>query len=131
VATAGALREVTVAIDPPDASVDVAGRPVNVNAGGFITISGELGSLHHVRVYKDKIEFRADVAITAKGPIPDKLALPAAKPAGSTVSVAATTPVVKTKEPGPAGTQSTATPTTAKTTTKPPNGDPGPDRDFD
>ncbi|MBK9266681.1 MAG: protein kinase [Polyangiaceae bacterium] len=128
VATAEALREVSVAIDPPDANVEVDGRPVTVNAGGSVTISGELGSAHAVRVYKDKLEFRAEVAITAKGPIPDKLALPATKPAASTLPAVATAPVVKPAVT--ATTQATSTPTTSKTTTKPPTGEPGPDRDF-
>jgi len=131
VATVGVLREVAVAIDPPDASVEVAGRPVHVNSSGFITISGELGSTHPVRVYKDKLESRAEVAITAKGPIPDKLALSGAKAAASTLPVVVATSVVKTKEPAAtATTQATSAPTTSKTTTKPSNGDPGPDRDF-
>jgi hypothetical protein len=134
VAMADAIREVSVTIDPPDATVEVAGRVVTVNGNGTITISGELGSLHPVRIYKDKLEFRTDVAITAKGPMPEKLALPATKPAASTVTAAVTTPVTTTKDPGPGVTtpQPTSPPTqpTTTKTTKPPTGDPGPDRNF-
>jgi serine/threonine-protein kinase len=132
VAMAEALREVTVTIDPPNATVEVAGRVVPVDAHGTITISGELGSLHPVRVYKDKLEVRMDVAITAKGAMPDKLALPGAKPTVSSLSVATTAPVTtKTKDPGSVVTAptTTATPATTKTN-KPPTGETGPDRDF-
>jgi len=130
VSAAAVLREVTVQIDPPDATVEVAGRTVPVSPSGTITISGELGSTYPVRVYKDKLEFRTEVAITAKGPLPEKLALPA-KPAASAVNVAATAPVVKTKDPVVVPT-ATAVPTatTTKTTKPPPGGEPGPDRNF-
>jgi eukaryotic-like serine/threonine-protein kinase len=133
ISAAAALREVTIPIDPPDATVEVAGRVVPVGPNGTITISGELGSSHPVRIYKDKLEFRTEVAIMAKGPVPDKLALPA-KPAASTVAAVVTTTttaptvVAKPKDPGP-GPTTAPTPTTTKTT-KPPPGDPGPVRDF-
>jgi len=137
VGTAEPVREVTITIDPPDATVEVAGRVVNVNPGGTITISGELGSTHPVRIYKDKLEFRTDVAITSRGPLPDKLALPVAKAAASTVTVAMTAPgttnTTKTKDPGAVVTapKSTSTPTPPTTkTTKTSTGEPGPVRDF-
>lgn len=131
VATAAALKEVVIRIDPSDASVEVAGRLVPVSPDGTITISGELGSSHPVRIFKDKLEFRTEVAIMAKGPSPDRLALPA-KPIASTLNVAATVPVVKTKDPVvPPTTTATTTATTATTkTTKTSSGEPGPDRDF-
>lgn len=133
-ATGDSTRDVVVTIDPPDATVEVAGRIVKVSAGGTITITGELGSFHPVRIYKDKLEDRADIIITAKGPVPDKLALSSSKPAGSTVQAAVTTPATtKTKDPGPVVTAaqptSNPTPTTIKTT-KPATGEPGPVRDF-
>jgi hypothetical protein len=131
VSTAGALREVRVMIEPADASVEVNGRVATVNAGGYITISGDLGSKHAVKVFKDKLEQRSDVAITADGAFPDKLALPKEpKLEPPTVPAGAVTPVVKTKDPATPVTTSAPLPTTAKTATKPPNGDPGPDRDF-
>jgi hypothetical protein len=126
------LREVTIQIDPPDATVEVGGRPVPVSPNGTITISGELGSTHPVRVYKDKLEFRTEVAILGKGPVPDKLALPV-KPTASVVNVGVMAPVVKTKDPVVVPTTTaTTTATTTKTTktTKPPTGEPGPDRNF-
>lgn len=134
VSTAGTLREVSVTIDPSDATVEVDGRIVSVNPGGTVTISGELGSVHPVHVYKDKLDLRGDVIITAKGASPDKLALPAAAPTTSTMAVVATPPTNKTKDPGPVvtATQPTSTPqpTTTKTT-KSSSGEQGPDRNFD
>lgn len=129
VSTAAALREVTVQIDPPDATVEVAGRIVPVSPNGTITISGELGSSHPVRIFKDKLEFRTEVAIMAKGPSPEKLALPT-KPAASAANVAVTAPVVKTKDPVVPPTTTAATTATTTKTTKTPPGDPGPDREF-
>ncbi len=136
VSTAGSLREVTVTIDPPDATVEVGGRIVSVNPGGTITISGDAGSVHPVHVYKDKLDLRVDVIISSKGASPDKLSLSAAKPVGSTVAVVATTPTGKTKDPVPTATTPATTPTgpptpTTTKTTKPPTGEQGPDRNFD
>ncbi len=135
VSNAGALREVRVTIEPADASVEVNGRIVTVNAGGYITISGDLGSKHAVKVFKDKLEQRGDVAITADGAFPDKLSLAKdVKVDAPTVPAGTTAAGVKTKDPAtPVTTPAplpTALPTTAKTATKPPNGDPGPDREF-
>ncbi len=134
VSTAGTLREVSVTIEPPDATVEVGGRIVAVNPGGTITISGEAGSVHPVHVYKDKLDIRVEVIITAKGASPDKLVLPAAAPTTSTIAVVATPPTNKTKDPGPVvtATQPTSTPqpTTTKTT-KSSSGEQGPDRNFD
>ena len=134
--TADAMREVVVTIDPPDATVEVAGRLVKVSAGGTITINGEVGSFLPLRIYKDKLEARADIFVSTKGPVPDKLSLSGSKPVGSTVQVAVTTPgTTKTKDSGPVVTaplptsNPTSTPTTTKTT-KPPTGEPGPDRNF-
>ena len=97
----------------------------------YITISGDLGSVHAVKVFKDKLEQRGDVAITADGAFPDKLSLPKEpKIEAPTVPAGVTTSAVKTKDPATPVTTPAPLPTTAKTAPKPPNGDPGPDRDF-
>ncbi|HRI63076.1 MAG TPA: serine/threonine-protein kinase [Polyangium sp.] len=130
VTTGALIREVAITIEPPDATVEIANRVVNVNAGGTVLISGEMGSVHPVRIYKDKLEAHADVIITAKGPVPDKLTLLTAKPTPSAAPVVTTTAVAKTKDPAPPVTATQTTTATTKTT-KPPNGEQGPSRNFD
>ncbi len=75
VAPGEALRSTRITITPPDAEVEVNGRNVAVDRDGTVTIHGALGSTHALRVHKGGREARFEIAITAHGALPDKLAL--------------------------------------------------------
>lgn len=88
-----ALRRVSVVIEPADAAVEVDGERAAAQDGA-VSIQGTLGSTHRVRLFKDKNEIVAEVAITETGALPAKLEL-----------VEATTPAKTTgsKPPAAAG----------------------------
>jgi serine/threonine-protein kinase len=77
-----------VGVDPPDATVEVDGRPAPVTDGS-VEVRGVIGSAHHLKIVKDGRETSVEVAITSRGPVPPKVkADPAApvaapKPAGA------------------------------------------------
>ena len=45
--------------------------------GGVVDLSGPLGSVHRIRLTKDKSQFEDDVSITEAGAMPPKLEIPA------------------------------------------------------
>ncbi len=68
------MRRVRVVVLPSDASVEVDGA-ATPSPDGVIEIAGALGSVHRVRVFKDKHEIEGDVSITEAGAMPPKLDL--------------------------------------------------------
>jgi eukaryotic-like serine/threonine-protein kinase len=73
------VRRVNLVVLPSDASVQVDGAAVTPR-DGVVEIDGKLGSVHHVRVFKSKLELEGDVSITESGAIPPKMDLGAVKP---------------------------------------------------
>ena len=82
-APTGTLR-VKLVIMPSDAQAEVEGEKTPVK-GGLLEISGTLGSVHRVHVFKGKMTTTTDVVITNVGANPPKIELlpPGQKPAGS------------------------------------------------
>jgi serine/threonine-protein kinase len=130
--TAPEEQSARLAIEPKDAVVEIDGRAAVVE-GGFVTLQGTLGSTHRVRLSRDGQSSEVEVAITASGVLPAKVAL-----------AGVTDPVVDKQKPrvdpvtSRAGTSATAQakppPTTNPTahpitTTK--SKDPPPDRVFE
>ncbi|MFO0759552.1 MAG: protein kinase [Byssovorax sp.] len=76
------VRRVKVVILPADALVEVEGVRVR-SKDGVIEISGTLGSVHKVRVFKGRLETEGDVVVTESGAIPPKIELGAPRPAPS------------------------------------------------
>jgi eukaryotic-like serine/threonine-protein kinase len=68
------VKTVSVAIAPADAQVEVEGAAVPLKDGA-ISLSGALGSVHRVRVFKGKDQTTEDVVVTAGGPVPAKIEL--------------------------------------------------------
>jgi eukaryotic-like serine/threonine-protein kinase len=100
-------RRVKVVIMPPDASVEVEGEP-GVAKNGLLEITGTLGSVFRVRVFKGKHETTTDVIITQEGPSPPKIELSLlgpAKPGPGSPSGApsAAAPPAPTAKPGIVG----------------------------
>jgi serine/threonine-protein kinase len=78
--------EITVTIQVEDgATVTVDGAPKEAPAGN-LSITGKLGSTHHVVVARAGREASAEIAITETGALPSKVDLPPAAPS-STASV--------------------------------------------
>jgi hypothetical protein len=65
-------RRVRVVILPSDATVEVEGEERKVS-NGILDIEGTPGSVHRVRVFKDKSETTADVVVTLEGAVPPKI----------------------------------------------------------
>jgi len=82
-APAGTLR-VKVVIMPADAQAEVEGEKSPVK-GGLLEITGALGSVHRVHVFKGKMTTTTDVVVTNVGANPPKIELTPAgqKPAAS------------------------------------------------
>ncbi len=74
-----APRRVKVVILPADALVEVEGVRVR-SKDGVIEITGTLGSVHKVRVFKGKLETDGEVIVTESGAIPPKIELGAPRP---------------------------------------------------
>ena len=74
-----------VAVEPATAKVEVDGRATPMLDGG-VAIMGVLGSAHHVKLLVAGKETVAEVAITGRGPVPEKLRAEGAKPASATTS---------------------------------------------
>jgi serine/threonine-protein kinase len=105
---AGVDRTVRVVVLPADARAQVDGIDAPVQ-GGLLSITGSLGSVHHVRLTAGRREAAADVRIAEEGPVPPKVevemqqgrgAAPAAPPRPVTPPAAA---------PGPASPAATST----------------------
>jgi eukaryotic-like serine/threonine-protein kinase len=79
-------RAVYLVVVPRDASAEVDGAPARV-VKGEVEIAGKLGSVHHVRVFKGKVEVEDDVSITLDGAHPRKMDLADAKPKGGPTPV--------------------------------------------
>jgi serine/threonine-protein kinase len=69
-----------VAVSPADATVEVDGARAEVQGGAF-TISGALGSGHHVRVSHGGLDLTTDVFVTEKGAVPPRVELARPAPA--------------------------------------------------
>jgi eukaryotic-like serine/threonine-protein kinase len=67
-------RRVMLVVMPAGVSADVDGAPTRVQ-DGTVEIEGALGSVHHVRVYRGRVEVAADVTVTDSGAVPPKLEL--------------------------------------------------------
>jgi serine/threonine-protein kinase len=83
------LRRVKVVVIPSDALVEVEGKLVP-NSKGIFEITGALGSIHRVRVYRGKSEIRTEVIVTDAGPSPPRIDLQ--MPASTAASPAPTPP---------------------------------------
>jgi serine/threonine-protein kinase len=75
-----AQRRVRVVILPADATVEIDGEKAEAH-DGVLEVVGALGSVHRVRLSKDKNQFEGDVSVTEAGAMPPKLELPAGKAA--------------------------------------------------
>jgi serine/threonine-protein kinase len=86
-----AARRVRLVVLPADASVEIEGKPTPMK-DGMIEISGSLGSVHRVRVFKGKNELTQDVIVTEVGASPPKVELKfgTLKPAGTAPAGTAT-----------------------------------------
>jgi hypothetical protein len=74
-----APRTVKLLVAPADAIVEVDGVPAKVT-GGAVDVTGALGSTHTVHLSKGKRDHQEDVAITARGALPDRVSI--ASPSG-------------------------------------------------
>ncbi len=101
-------RRVKVVIMPPDSSVEVEGEP-GVAKNGLLEITGTLGSVFRVRVFKGKHETTTDVIITQEGPSPPKIELSLLGPqkpvpgGSSSAPTGAAPPPAPTAKPGIVG----------------------------
>jgi serine/threonine-protein kinase len=68
-----------VQVSPAGATVDVDGQSAVV-IDGALRISGDLGSVHHIRVTSGERSTITDVVITEQGALPSKVALGSAAP---------------------------------------------------
>ncbi|XYH98163.1 protein kinase domain-containing protein [Sorangium sp. So ce1128] len=68
-------HRVELAIVPADASVEVDGAPARLR-NGAVELTGALGRVRSVRVFKGKHEVQAKVSITEAGSLPPTLELP-------------------------------------------------------
>jgi serine/threonine-protein kinase len=103
-----------VAVAPADATVEVDGRSVHVEAG-FVTIEGSPGSVHKVKVAQEGRESMIDVVLTDKGPLPPKVAVDAGKPATHAPAAKATPAGAPPAKPVAAPAAKPTSPTPAKT----------------
>lgn len=76
--------EVSVTITPPNASVEIDGRPVKMTKG-ILKIKGAIGSVHYVRAFLDGVETRSEVVISLDGAVPSRLDVAIAAPSTSAV----------------------------------------------
>jgi serine/threonine-protein kinase len=100
--TSMAVRRVRLVVLPADAQVEIEGAPTPMK-DGMVEISGSLGSVHRVRVFKGKNELTQDVIVTDVGAAPPKVELKfgALKAAGTAPTGAApTTPAPQPTQPG-------------------------------
>jgi serine/threonine-protein kinase len=109
-----ATMKAKVAVAPADATVEVDGRSVHVEAG-FVTIEGSPGSVHKVKVAQEGRESMIDVVLTDKGPLPPKVAAAAGKPATHAPAAKATPAGAPPAKPVAAPAAKPTSPTPAKT----------------
>jgi serine/threonine-protein kinase len=81
-------RRVKVVIMPADASIEIEGEKA-VAKSGLLEITGTLGSVHRVRIFKGKNETITDVIVTEAGPSPPKIELTFGGPKPSATASAA------------------------------------------
>lgn len=94
--SAAPLRETAIvdfSVIPPDASVEVDGRPVEVIKGN-LKIKGIVGTVHHVRAFVGAREARAEVVISLDGAIPSRIEVAVAQGIPATSVSAAASPAV-------------------------------------
>ncbi len=86
-------RRAHVVILPADVSIEIEGEKATAK-NGLLEITGTLGSVHRVRIFKGKNETTTDVIITEAGPSPPKIELTVGgpKPATSGAPVAPPAP---------------------------------------
>jgi serine/threonine-protein kinase len=94
-------------IVPGDASVEIEGVPVR-SKDGVVELTGTLGSVHNVRVFKGKTEIERKVIITETGALPAKLELKTPSATGA-----------PGKAPPPAAASSERPPTSSAVTSNP------------
>ena len=100
------MRRVRLVVLPSDASVEIDGAPARV-VGGAVEIAGQLGTVHHARVFKGPSSVEGDVSITVEGAIPAKMDLDAARPQALSTAPPPRTAVSPASAPPP---KSAATP---------------------
>ena len=89
------LRQASVAIDPPQARVSVAGEFFELNSGTLV-IEGALGSVHEVTVEHEGRAKKVNVVISELGATPSKIAIEAASaPAATTEPKSTAEPVAR------------------------------------
>jgi serine/threonine protein kinase len=94
-------RRAKVVIMPADAAIEIEGEKATAK-GGLLEITGTLGSVHRVRIFKGKNETTSDVIITEAGPSPPKIELTFGGPKPPSSSAPASEPtrpgIIKTFE---------------------------------
>jgi serine/threonine-protein kinase len=97
------VRRVRLVVLPADASVEIEGTPTPMK-DGMVEISGSLGSVHRVKIFKGKNELTQDVIVTDVGASPPKVELKfgALKATGTAAPTGAapTAPTTPPAQPG-------------------------------
>ncbi len=86
-----APRRAKVVIMPVDVSIEIEGEKATAK-NGLLEITGTLGSVHRVRIFKGKNETITDVIITEAGPSPPKIELTYGAPKPTVSATAAPAP---------------------------------------
>lgn len=76
------MIDAMIIVTPPDASVEIDGRPVD-HSNGVVKIRGVVGTVHHVRAFVGSHETRAEVVISLSGPVPARIEVAAAAASAS------------------------------------------------
>jgi serine/threonine-protein kinase len=99
-----ATRRVRLVVLPADASIEIEGKPTPVK-DGMIEISGSLGSVHRVRIFKGTNQFTQDVIVTEVGASPPKVELKfgTLKPTGTAAGTGTATNAPATPQPAQPG----------------------------
>jgi serine/threonine-protein kinase len=84
-------RRVKVVIMPGDVQIEIEGEPALAKQG-LLEITGTLGSVHRVRIWKGKNETTQDVIVTEAGPSPPKIELTFGGPKPSATANAGAAP---------------------------------------
>jgi serine/threonine-protein kinase len=69
------VQRVKVVVLPEDATVEIDGAKAEAR-DGVVEVVGPLGSVHRIRLTKDKNQFEGDVSVTEAGAMPPKLEMP-------------------------------------------------------
>jgi serine/threonine-protein kinase len=78
---------VKVVIMPADVQIEIEGEPAQAKQG-LLEITGTLGSVHRVKIWKGKTETTQDVIVTEAGPSPPKIELTFGGPKPSATAAA-------------------------------------------